>query len=393
MNPSKNKRVLLAAIWAVLVFGAACTNDEPAVIFDPDDPGAPTPVITAVDPSDEAVAGVTRVKITGSNFLPSVSQNFVYFGNALATILAASTTELTVVPPNIVSDNLTIRVVVQNAFLPAEFGPYRLKAIALPYGNLGRVRVITMDRDENLFASPSGSVVKLAPDLTVTPYGTLSFPTASTMRIGPDGSLFVQRNRNIRLYRIAPGGGAVAEFIRFPQAVSYFDFDPDGNIFAGGDNGLFVLTPSNTIRAVGQYPNIPIKSVRVFNGYVYVAIAGSAPAVLRNQILAADGSLGSNESVFDWASSGSFSAFEISDITFAEDGDLYIAAEGKPADPILIVHPDGSSETLYPGVLTNFPVADFVWGNGQLLYVNHDNDSGVSSIAMGKNGAPYYGRQ
>ncbi len=394
MNSSRIKRVGRAAIWLVIASLMACNYEDPAVIFDPNATGAPTPVITALDPSDEAVAGVTRIRILGSNFAPAVDQNFVYFGAARGAVLAASTTELTVIPPLLIADSLTVRVEVQNAFLPAVYAqPYRLTPIATPYGNLGRVRVITVDGDENLFASNSGgSVFKLARDLTVTRYGSLSFPTASTMRIGPEGFLYVQRNENIRLYRIPPGGGADAEFVRFPQAVSFFDFDANGNIFAGGERGLFVLTPGGAPRAVGQYQTTVIQAVRVFNGYVYVATGNPAPGVSRNQILSADGSLGDNELVFDWSSASGFSTFQISDITFAEDGDLYIAAAAKAADPILVVHPDASTEILYPGVLS-FVVADFVWGNDEFLYINHDNNSGVSRIAMGKRGAPYHGRE
>ncbi len=393
MNSSRIKRVLIAAIWIVLASLTACNYEDPTAIFDPDFTGAPTPEIISIDPSGEAVAGVTRIEITGRNFLPNVNQNFVYFGAARGVVVAASTTQLTVISPLLIADALTIRVEVENAFLPAVYSqPYKLTPIATPYGNLGRVRVITIDADNNLFASPSGSVVKVSPDGAIAPYSTLSFPTASTMRIGPEGFLYVQRNENIRLYRVPVGGGTDAEFVRFPQAVSYFDFDANDNIFMGGERGLFVLPPGGAARAVGQYQTTPINAVRVFNGYVYIATAGVAAGVFRNQILSADGSLGNNEPVFDWSSAAGFSTFQISDITYAADGDLYIAAAAKDSNPILVVHPNASTEVLYPGVL-NFVVADFVWGNDEFLYVNHDNDSGVSRIAMGKLGAPYHGRE
>jgi hypothetical protein len=393
MKSLRDKLIILATAAAIFAVLSGCSNEEPAVIFDPNATGAATPEITAVDPSDRAVAGVTRVTITGRNFSPVVGENFVYFNTFKATVLAAAATELTVIPPPIVATSLKIRVVVQNAFLSAEYAqPYTLESISTPYGQLGRVRAITMDANENLFASPTSGVVKLSLDGQMTTYGTLSFPTTSAMRMGPGGFLYVQRNANVNFYRIAPGGGADAVFVRFSQAVSFFDFDQNGNAYAGGNNGLFVVNPGRTIKSVGQYQGIPITSVRVFNGFVYVATAGASPGVWKNQILAADGSLGNNEPVFNWANAGEFSGFTISDVTFALDGDMYIAAANKTLDPILVVHPDGTAETLYPGVL-NFPVTDFVWGNEQFLYVNHETDAGVSRIAMGKPGAPYLGRQ
>lgn len=393
MNPLKNKSTILVTAWAILAVFSACSNDDPAVIFDPNATGALTPEITAVDPSDSAVAGVTKVKITGKNFSPAVGKNFVYFGTAPAVVLEASSTELTVVPPVVVANSLAIRVVVDEAFVPATYArPYALRPITIPYGRFGTLNSITMDSQENLYASPPSAVIKLSPNGQATPYSTLIFPAVSAMKIGPGGALYVQRNNNIRLYQIAPTGGDAQEFVRFPIAVSFFDFDQNGNIFAGGNNGLFVMNPNRTIKTVGQYQNIPIRTLRVFSGYVYVGVAGTSPGIWKNQILNATGDLGNNELVFNWTNAGEFAASAISDLTFAEDGDMYVAAERKTPDPILVVHPNQTTEVLYKGVL-KYQVSNFVWGADQFLYVNHENASGVSRIAMGKNGAPYFGRR
>ncbi|MGH7494432.1 MAG: IPT/TIG domain-containing protein [bacterium] len=394
MYPLRNQSAVRATAWAVLGMLSACSNDEPAVIFDPNSSGAPPPEITALDPSAEAVAGVTKVKIIGRNFSPALSENFVYFGTVAGSVISASPTEIVAVPPNLVADSLTIRVVVQNAFSPATYAqPYKLLSISNPYGTFGVLNSIAIDAQENIFANPPGRILKAAPPGDqATAFSTLVFQAASTIRSGPGGFLYLQRNRNIRLYRIPAAGGDAIEYARFPVAASFFDFDQNGNVYAGGDAGLYALIPNLTTKAVGQYQNIPIKSVRIFADHVYVATAGANPGIWRNQILATDGSLGNNELYFDWAQSGAFSTFEIGDVTFAEDGDMYVAAERKTSDAILVVHPDKTTAILYPGALL-YPVANFAWGNDESLYINHGTSAGVSRVAMGKKGAPYYGRQ
>lgn len=392
MNPLRNKLALVVTIAMIGLALSGCSNDKSAIIYNPNDQGAPTPEITAVDPSAAAVGGVTKMKITGKNFSPAVAENFVYFGTVAGTVLTASPAELTVLPPTLIADSLTLRVVVSKAFLAAKYArPYKLESISNPYGKFGSVNSLALDAQENLFASPPSAVVKLSPNGQTATYSTLIFVTASAMKFGSNGFLYAQRNRNIRLYRIAPGGGGAQEFFRFPSLVSYFDFDKNGNLYAGADGGLYVLNPNLTVKTTGKYQGISIKAIRVFNDYAYVAVAGSTAGILRNKILSADGNLGDDELFFDWTKSGAFAAFEIGDLTFAQDGDMYIVADRKESDPILVVHPDGKSETLYAGAL-KFPVFNFVWGNDQFLYVNHNTAAGVSRVAMGKKGAPYFGR-
>ncbi|MDZ7262734.1 MAG: hypothetical protein ONB05_11605, partial [candidate division KSB1 bacterium] len=101
--------------------------------------------------------------------------------------------------------------------------------------------------------------------------------------------------------------------------------------------------------------------------------------------------------VFDWANSGDFSRWQITDLTFSQDGDMYVGTN-KDSDPVLIVDPaQGTTKPLlsvYKGVFAS-PTTQLCWGNGNYLYVNRLSDAGagVKRIVMGKKGAPYYGRQ
>jgi hypothetical protein len=380
-------------IGLVLAFGlAACSNDDPAVIYDPDQEGAPTPAVTAVDPPDEAVGGVSVVTISGNNFSPLLAENFVYFDNQKAELLSGNETQLEVVPPTLLGDAITISVVVQDALAPGFYDrPYKLQVAHEPYGNLTRVRSVAMDADENLYVAPPNGVIKVPLSQIGSEYGDLTFTTASRMRFGPEGYLYAQRRRNIRLYRIPPGGGETEEFARWPERAVAFDFSESGHIYGGGD-GLMVMNPDGSdSRLLSSYQNV--QAVRVFDGAVYVGLSGSEPGVWRNVIQDDQGNVGPDELVLDWTTVDSaFAATDITDITFSADGSLFIAAGDKDLDPILVLDTDGNVEPLFPGVLT-FPVANFVWGNGVFLYANHDLPSGVSRINTGELGAPHYGRR
>lgn len=407
MKISHIQKCFLFAVCLALLLPLSCTNDDPAVIFDPNDKGTAAPVISAVEPAGEAVAGVSRITIRGSHFSPVIAENAVFFGTDPAKVVVASETELRVIPANKPGENLTIRVSVQKSFVIAEFAPYKLQPITTQYGNfinIQRIRSIAVDDNENVYISPPRAVIKIDPNLDFTQYGTLPFVSAASMRWGPGGYLYVQRNNNDRLYRMPPGGGDAELLLRFPERVFFFDFDENGNIYNGGKLGLFLLQKDSTEAIItGQYADDDIIAIRVFDGYVYVAAMGDAQSgVWRNQILDDQGALGDRELYFDWASAdSSFSPVDINDITFAEDGDLVIASDKRPqnpddptsmVNPILIVHPDGGTENLYEGLL-KFPVENFVWGNDQFVYVNHGNiDLGITRLAMGKNGATHHGR-
>jgi hypothetical protein len=212
--------------------------------------------------------------------------------------------------------------------------------------------------------------------------------------MGPGGYLYLTRS-NTKLYRIPPGGGASAEFATLPGRVYDLDFDQLGNIYtAGNGNNLYLVRPDATNKSVADYPGTFIKAVRVVNGYVYVAgkTSGGQEAVWRNQIISPD-SLRPNEMVFDWTAKVSAVSGIVS-MAFAADGDMYLGTKGSEA--IVVVHPDGSHEPLYPGLLEPESYA-LTWGNGIYLYVVRHNDVDADKrriirLNMQKNGAPYYGR-
>ena len=386
---------------AALAFLPACEKEEPTTVYDPGAGGSAAPVITSVDPAGSAFGGVTEVTLNGQNFSSVDTANVVYFGNRSAAVLSASPTRLVVLPPDTDATGLTISVAVPGAYAMAQFGPYKLERASVEYGgfkDLDQVYSIALDASENLYAQlkDTAQVNIVPPNGTGTKYGKLAgFPKASDMKIGPGGYLYLQQTNSTSLHRMDPGGGTTSLYVTLPGKASAIDFDSSGNIFAGGAGaGLFVVNPNKATREVGSYRNKTIKSIRVFSGYVYVAVSAPQGGIWRNKILTTAGALDTNQLYYDWTKApGTFSAAPVKYVAIAEDGDLYVGTDNT--DPILLVHPDGSAETLYPSVLKP-PLEQLVWGPSTYLYQNRYSSTvpsirRVIKIGMGKKGAPDFG--
>ena len=107
-----------------------------------------------------------------------------------------------------------------------------------------------------------------------------------------------------------------------------------------------------------------------------------------------DGSLQDGILVYDWDESPYGNVAQIYDITFSADGHLFIASDNQ--NPLIILDATGNTEILYSNSFVD-PVDKICWGTGKYMYVNIMSDdeekSGVFRVVMGKEGAPYYGRQ
>ena len=402
-------RTRLALLLLGLLAGvyAGCKEEGPPVVWDEGASGADTPAITSADPPS-ALGLISRVTLTGRNFSPVDTANMVYFGTTRATVVSASPTSLVVIPPDLDQGGYTIKVAVPGAFQVATFGPYTVEHAGVEYGNfqdLDEVYAVAIDAQENLYAHlkltiasrpDTGLVFKVSPLGVKTLFGATTFASARDMKIGPGGSLYLQQVNSRNLYRIPPGGGSNERFATLPGNASFLDFDSSGNIFVGGNGGLFVVDRAGAARAVGAYQNQTIRAVRVFAGAIYVAVATPAAGIYRNRILNAQGDLEAGVRVLDWAQSGgTYPPSGIWSLAIAADGTLYIGTDN--VNPVLAVPPGGAPAPLYPGVLTA-PARQLAWGSGQYLYCNRWVPASppprrVIRIVMGKNGAPDFGRQ
>ncbi len=394
----------------------SCEEDAPTEVYP--GTGAPAPNINNIEPADSTFAYATKIKITGENFsslTDPINGNKVYFNNQLGSVISASSTEIIVLSPDISGDSIRIKVITPRSVAIAEHYPYKI----LPtedkieqFNSLESVTAIELDPQGNLYGfvtdSLSGIIYKVTPDGIKTEYGTAPFPSASDMKFSPGGYLYVQQSGSRNIHRIDPGGGAAQVFVALPNTsdgMRYYDFDENQNLFAAGNKkGVFVIShQSGTANRVSDdYLSHDIKSLRVFNGYIYVTAVYSgtntsfpSEGIWRSQITSAAGDLGPTEVVYDFEDAGiQIGSLVRIPITFSDSGDMFIGSGNN--NSILIIHPDGNSEPLYPGFIE--PVSlQLVWGNGKFLYQNRLNDDvsvkGIYRIYADRLGAPYYGRQ
>jgi hypothetical protein len=330
----------------------------------------------------------------------------VFFNSEKADIISVSDTVIVVNPPSLLADSITIKVSVQGAFLFGELTPYKLYSAIVNYGDYDpiddKVWGLTMDSDENLYVGrekfPDGKIDKLtAPSGSISSnFLTLALSKPYSIRKGQDGYIYYLDGITTYIVRNNISTGAVG-YNPIPGAAIDLDFDENGNLYCGGNGkNIYLVSPSFTVSTVATYDDINIKSLRVYEGYLYVAgtysgIDTTIPnvGVWKNEIQSSSGTLGEKELVLDWSvASGTNS--NILAITFDEEGVLYIAPDA--GDGVSLVKSDGTLEALYPKILSS-PVHKLCWGNGEFLYINFQGDKkGIYKVAMGKNGAPRYGR-
>jgi hypothetical protein len=398
--PKQNVRLLISFF---LILYLSCEREPTNSVFVEEQQSKPDPVITSIEPPNSGLGGIGEITIKGSNFSPAVGENAVFFGSKPAVVISASESELVVQSPSVIADSIEVKVSVIGAFSFSNIIYYTLETAVEELGGYGvageDLYAIAVDADENIYVYRSIRFIDIiTPDTLdkAQSYATASVVTTG-MKMGPGGYLYLVKGSNRNLYRIPPGGGNQSVFVRsLPNNVFDLDFDPVGNIYTAGDgDSLTIIYPDGSFETVAGYTDTFIKAVRVFNGYVYVAgnLSDSQEAVWRNQINAPN-NLGPNEVVFDLTAELG-QDIEIQSLTFAEDGDMYIGTTAL--DPILVVHPDGSSEPLYPGVLAP-EMYDMDWGNDIYLYVSRrasviaETETRILRINMQKKGAPYYGR-
>jgi hypothetical protein len=400
-----NYRLFGIILFIVGLSLLSCEEESKVGVWPPDDSGLKqNPIIRRVEPPTGTFSGIGEITIFGENFSSDVNKNLVYVGIERAWISEATDTMLVVGTPVVTGDSLNIQVTVIGAELFAVYSPYKMEEAVVDFGGFGEFRDgngLAMDADDTLYVSlKPNQVIAISPDEEEKPYGTTSVLSLSAMRMGPGGYLYGVAGRK-SIYRIPPGGGASEEFVGgIPERVSDLDFDASGNIFTGGKNAiLFRVTPEGDVKAITTYPEgVELRSIRVFDGYVYVAGdgAGADSAIWRNEIISSD-SLGPTEEVFDWGRFAGEDGALILALTFAADGDMYLGLDRDVAVYVLAPpYAAAAPEPLYPKVL-EAPSNVLLWDNDQFLYINRHpaelTERQVFRVAIGKEGAPYYGRQ
>jgi hypothetical protein len=391
MNTFNKFKQHFIGLVLVSVFVVSCTDTSSNSLFDKNyQSSRPDPIITSVSPSNEYIAGVGQIVITGENFSANPAENFVYFGPNRGTVLSSTNTEIVVRPPNTPSDNLELKVSVLFAEKFSEPREYALKpAISSVPGleNADSPSAVSVGPNGNIYVYNAASninegIIQITPDGDRSVYVPPRAWRYNVAKIGPDGRMFMARGGTFAIIYVAPAGGGVdGFFIRNNPAtredigrVEDFDFDNNDNLWAGGLNAgtnlagiyrvdVLATTVNEAVVSSVKFDfDADVRAVRYFNNSLYVgAIKDGVKGVWRFPVLAND-DLDTPELYFTLPSR--YVTGYITAITFTATGEMFVGTNSTTNAPILIVQPGGAeSADFYPGVISP-TIQSLFWESG-----------------------------
>lgn len=391
--------ILLGFGLIPLFFG--CSEDPEPSLYDLVTPAGVVPTITSITSNTaQPLAGFSVLTINGSNFSPNVDENFVFFNGVKGTLLSAAVNKLEVRPPaNVFGDSVKIRITVHknenisNTFIYAILNPIN---IPFPFDpKVGDVPwAVTAFNNGDLLVSLDGKGIKKISSGVITDYIPKGAePYWNTIKVTPNGNVFAARNlRGVwRLLQNTVPPTAPWAVTPTGTRVWDFDWDQNQNVWAVGNNNVIIkITPSLTSSTYNFTGNL--RTVRFFNGYLYVAGARDNIEKVWRFVVNANGDLGAEEEFVNL--SAIHPNVTINTMTFSADGFLYLGTN-KKTNPIIEVKPDRTVADFYPGVIPASDVLSFYWPQGEFLYfirkAETNRDQTVIKLNMLKNGAPNYG--
>lgn len=406
MKPSINvfttKTLAMMSVLLIAVFAISCDENKDNSVWPGEFDTRPAPVLSSISPETEFLAGVGTLELTGQNFSSDPDENRVYFNETKAVVLEASPTRLVLRTPNLVSEEVRIRVSVVGSDLFSNTMMYRLlPTIEVPEGlrDSDTPVAVTVDGSGNIYASNLASGIIEGIVLIANGEKTEYVPPRAwryqNLRFGPDGRLYMVRGGTFGNVYVAPAeGGPEGFFVRRLGGLADLEFDQNGFLWSGGANeGL----ANNFIYRIDQDENITeftfdatIRALRIFGNDLYAGGSmGGTKGVWRFTI-DANNDLGAGELYFELPAE--YAAEEVRAITFDTDGNMILGITG--ADPVLEVKTSGGWEVVYPGVFQG-DVVDISWLSGTTkMLIILDAGEGESTLyqaEMLRQGAPYYG--
>mgnify|MGYP001238075772 FL=1 len=390
------------------IFILSCEEpDAPDSVWDENDQGGSTPIVSSVEPSQGAFAGIDTVMITGQHFSDNISENLVYFNGMLGNVVEATSTTIGVVPPNLVSDSVQISVAVQGAFVFGKYeNVYTLRAAVIEYGPFDQftdIYSLDLDRQENLVVSLNATpdaqfwIVDTNQDSSVW---SSSLAKASGMKMGPTGSIYFVNYQRF-LYKDEQGTDKenTEIFKRLNGNATDLDFDENGNLYVGGTGSTIDLVDiynegglTDGVSEAKNLDTLDIISLKVFNNFLYVltTTVSSDQAIYKIPILDNSGTLGELELAFDWSSYTNKEAFALC-FALSESGDILVGSDWT-SQPLTIIQ-NGFASGFYSSVLTA-PIVYMAWGSGDYLYVINKTEetNRVQKIDTRMKGTDYFGR-
>ena len=399
-------------IVAIITLMVGCKYDVSPSQWDQNTTQGSIDSILQIDPPIKAKAGVNTITITGINFATPPDSNIVYVtktdgdkSTVIADIFSSSSSSITLYRPNIASDFCRFILVSTKAIAVAQSGLYKIDPVLVKYGAFldnKQLAVVAGDKNENIFVvySSDKSIYKVAPSGQKTQLDTVATNQPYGGKIGPDGKLYLMENKGA--IEVVDVQANTITKLNVGSSVKCGDFDSQGDLFVAGiGTDLITVAHDGTKKLSGNFLSDVILDVRVYNDYVYIIDSAKNPtatkplkSIQRCKIDYTNHTVGSNELVIDWSTTGQYSSRSLTGITFSSDGKMYVATNSQ--DPILMIDLNTNKvSTLYKDIIPSM-CKQLFWGNGTYLYViigNASNpavDWSLYRIDTGVNGAPFY---
>ena len=418
----------IVALLITIVIGCKYNVAEP--LWDSPPASSTEVTITGIDPA-EATPGVNIITINGTNLSSALDStrvikkyndtlviydstfvyNGIYFDNVQATVISSTPTMIKVYRPNVVSNNCTVKIASDKALTVAKFGPYKIDAVMEPFGSfVANVPLSTISADNagNLYVAETGTryLWKITPNGDKTQVMTDAVGSAalvlkavpSDLKISPvDGKLYYTtslfpRTKYIQIVDLN-SPTVNMDSITLTKNVICGDFAANGYFYTGGrKSGIQIIRPNHSLRNDGYYANDTISSMRVFNGYLYVA---TRLGIWRHSI--SDTSLvGAPQQVLD-LTQGMLPSLPVRAFSFSADGSkMYIGTNSQypilVADATSIPIPLAKVDIVYKGILPSY-CKQFCFGNYLYAIIGNTTPAVtwmVYKIDVGTTGAPYY---
>jgi hypothetical protein len=382
----------IVALVAIMVTGGCdLAPDNGGSLFDPNREFTADPQVTAIEPAGGWLAGVGTLTITGQNFSTQPSENLVFFNGTRAIVEEATATQLRVRTPNVVAENIAVRIGKMNSERFVET-TYRLQAAVQPWGALGQ-----MDEPYGMAAAPDGSLYvflfsegqnagihRIAPDNTRSFFAASPGFTVTSLAVAPDGMVYGVTNQRA-IFRWPAGGGARQTFTAFPEqplparsTIISIDIAPDGTVWGGGDR-IYQVSPAGVQMVFPFEGNV--RTIKVMGSTLYVLGIRNENRRVWTYPINADGTLGEERLLLALDQHPQLANALVAGLAVSNDGDVFFGT--NLANPLVRVTPAGQWEFFFPGILR--PSAyELVWGDGPNLYlgrtVSGPNRAGITRI-------------
>lgn len=383
---------------AVLFF-LSCSEDVTPSLYDLANVSLPTPIINSINPQNEALAGVTILTITGSNFSSVKERNLIYFNGKPGQVLSATPTELKVVSAVVIADTVLIKIAVLGSDKFSNVIQYKLKPAVeefYPFDPVTKKEVpyaITTDNLDNIYVSLFNLGTKKISNQGVltnfSPKGPETF--FRSLALASDNAIYAVRGGIRGAYRLVENTAPVA-FVSSANGIvdnlNSIVFDKVRNVlWSGGSTGVIHrIRLDKNVKTFSV--NGAVNAMKIAGNTLYIATTATDKELIWKMNIVSADSLGTPELYFD-LSTQIDNLLKVADIAIAQDGDLYIGTN-KISDAVYVIHPDKSFEVLYPGLI-NSSTYSFVWGNGNFLYMSNivsNINKTILKIDLEKLGAP-----